>query len=103
ADSPNQQGALELIEFLTSAEQQLAFSAAFGPMPSVQSAADQWRQDNPEPAAFLDGAEYAHGVPTNKGTSEVLSDFNAQLEALDTGDPAAILDSVQANLEAIVG
>ena len=33
ADSPNQQAALELIQYLTSAEQQLAFSEAFGPMP----------------------------------------------------------------------
>ena len=41
ADSPNQQAALELVEYLTSTEQQLAFSEAFGPMPSVQSAADR--------------------------------------------------------------
>lgn len=103
ADSPNQQGALSLIEYLTSAEQQLAFSEAFGPMPSVQSAADQWRTDNPELVAFLDGAEYAAGMPTAQGAVDVITDFNAQLEGLASGDPATILDSVQANLEAIVG
>ena len=40
ADSPNQEAALDLVEYLTSTDQQLAFSEAFGPMPSIQSAAD---------------------------------------------------------------
>lgn len=103
ADSPNQQAALDLVEYLTSAEQQLAFSEAFGPMPSVQSAADQWTTDNPELAAFLAGADYAVGIPTNDGTAAVLTDFNASLEGLKNGDPQQILDTVQANVEAIVG
>ncbi len=103
ADSPNQQAGLDLVEYLTSADQQLAFSKAFGPMPSVQSAADQWKTDNPDLAAFLDGSAYAQGVPTNKGAADVVTDFNAQLGSLKNGDPKAILDSVQSNLEAIVG
>ena len=103
ADSPNQQAALDLVEHLTSADQQLAFSKAFGPMPSVQSAADQWTTDNPDLAAFLAGADYAQGVPTNDGVSDVFTDFNAQLATLKDGDPATILQSVQSNLEAIVG
>ncbi len=103
ADSPNQQAALDLVEYLTSAEQQLKFSDAFGPMPSVESAAEQWKADNENLVAFLDGSEYAQGVPTNKGAGEVITDFNAQLQTLETGDPKEILDSVQSNLEAIVG
>lgn len=101
-DSPNQKAALDLIEHLTAADQQLAFSKAFGPMPSVQSAADQWKTDNPELVAFLTGADYAQGVPTNKGAADVITDFNSQLASLKTGDPKAILDSVQTNLEAVV-
>ncbi len=103
ADSPNQQGALDLIEYLTSTEQQLAFSKAFGPMPSIQSAADQWRTDNPTLAAFLDGAEYADFPPNQQGAADVISDFNAQLESLATSDPATVLGSVQSNLEATLG
>ncbi|MFT3796929.1 sugar ABC transporter substrate-binding protein [Microbacterium sp.] len=103
ADSPNQKAALDLVEYLTTSDQQLAFSKAFGPMPSVQSAAETWKTDNPDLAAFLDGAAYAQGVPTNKGASDVITDFNAQLESLKTGDPKTILDSVQSNLEAVVG
>ncbi|WP_404433788.1 extracellular solute-binding protein [Microbacterium lacus] len=102
ADSPNQQAALELVEYLTAAEQQLAFSEAFGPMPSVESAADAWTEANPDLAAFLNGAEYAQFPPNADGASDVIADFNAQLESLATGDPAAILESVQGNLEAVI-
>ncbi|WP_345803325.1 extracellular solute-binding protein [Microbacterium sp. AZCO] len=103
ADSPNQKAALDLAEYLTSTDQQLAFSKAFGPMPSIQSAADQWSSDNPDLAAFLKGADYAQFMPTQDGTQEVITDFNAQLESLKTSDPKQILDSVQSNLEAVVG
>ena len=103
ANSPNQQAALDLVEYLTSTEQQLAFSEAFGPMPSITSAADAWTQANPDLAAFLTGADYAQFPPNQEGAADVVSDFNAQLESLKTGDPQQILDSVQANLEAVVG
>lgn len=102
ADSPNQKAALDLVEYLTSADQQLAFSKAFGPMPSVKSAADKWKSANPDLVAFLTGADYAQGVPTNAGAADVITDFNSQLESLKTADPKTILASVQKNLEAVV-
>jgi len=102
ADSGNQEAALDLAEYLTSTEQQLAFSQAFGVMPSIQSAAEQWTSDNPTLGAFLAGADYAQGIPTLDGTADVLTDFNSALQGLKTGDPQEILDSVQSNLEAIV-
>jgi len=103
ADSPNQQAVLDLVEYLTSTDQQLAFSEAFGPMPSIESAAADWETANPELAAFLAGSDYAIGMPTNIGVTEVITDFNAQLESLATGDPQQMLESVQTNLEAVVG
>jgi multiple sugar transport system substrate-binding protein len=102
ADSPNQTAALELVEQLTSTDAQLTFSEQFGPMPSIQSAADAWRDANPTLVAFLDGADYAKGVPNVQGSADVVSDLNAQLESLKTGDAQAILDSVQKNLEALL-
>ena len=102
ADSPNQQAALDLVEYLTSADSQLAFSQAFGPMPSITSAAEQWTTDNPDLAPFLAGADHAQFPPNQDGAADVISDFNAQLESLKTGDPAQILGTVQSNLEAIV-
>ncbi|MFF2632560.1 extracellular solute-binding protein [Microbacterium sp. NPDC058021] len=103
SDSPNQEAVLDLVEYLTSTDQQLAFSEAFGPMPSIESAAADWEAANPELAAFLAGSDYAIGMPTNIGITEVITDFNAQLESLATGDPQQMLESVQTNLEAVVG
>jgi len=102
ADSPNQQAALDLVEYLTSADSQLAFSKAFGPMPSIKSAADEWTADNEALEPFLAGADYAQFPPNQNGASDVIADFNAQLESLKTADPAQILSSVQSNLEAVV-
>ena len=103
ADSPNQTAGLKLVEYLTSTEQQLSFSKSFGPMPSIQSAAEQWRTENPDLVAFLDGATYAQGIPTNVGATDVINDFNAQLESLKSGDPKQILTTVQGNLAPVVG
>ncbi|WP_307220430.1 extracellular solute-binding protein [Microbacterium sp. SORGH_AS_0888] len=102
ADSPNQKAALDLVEHLTSTQQQLAFSSAFGVMPSIQSAADQWSAANPTLVPFLKGADYAKGVPTAKGAAAVVTDFNGALGSLATGDPATILDTAQKNLEALL-
>lgn len=102
AASKNQKAALDFIEYLTTSGQQLSFSKAFGPMPSVKSAASQWKSDNAPLVPFLTGAEYAQGVPTNAGASDVIADFNSQLETLKTSDPKTILQSVQTNLQAVV-
>jgi multiple sugar transport system substrate-binding protein len=102
ADSPNQQAALELVEQLVSTDQQLAFADAFGVMPSVQSAADQWKTDNPDSAAFLDSADFAVGVPTQQGAADVIADFNSQLEGLSSAEPADLLESFQSNYAAIL-
>jgi multiple sugar transport system substrate-binding protein len=102
ADSPNQAAALKLVEQLTSKDDQLAFSKAFGPMPSITSAADAWKSANPGLVPFLSAADYAKGVPTAKGSADVVTDLNSKLESLATGDPKAILDATQKNLEALL-
>ncbi|WP_345762255.1 sugar ABC transporter substrate-binding protein [Diaminobutyricibacter sp. McL0608] len=102
ADSPNQAAALKLVEQLTTKSDQLAFSKAFGVLPSIKSAADEWKKDNAALVPFLDGANYAKGVPTAKGSADVVTDLNSKLTSLATSDPKAILDATQKNLEAIL-
>ncbi|MCU1551596.1 MAG: extracellular solute-binding protein [Glaciihabitans sp.] len=102
ADSPNQAAALKLVEKLTSASDQLAFSKAFGPMPSIQSAASAWKSANPALVPFLDAAAYAQGVPTAKGAADVVADFDSKIETLKTADPKAILQATQTNLQALI-
>jgi multiple sugar transport system substrate-binding protein len=99
-DSANTPAAKKLVEYLTSTDQQLAFAAAFGVMPSVQSAAKDWKAKYPDQAAFLDGADYAVGVVNAPGSADVITDFNSQIVGLAGADPKTILDSVQKNLQA---
>jgi multiple sugar transport system substrate-binding protein len=102
ADSPNQAAALNLVEQLTTKSDQLAFSKAFGVLPSIKSAAADWKTENPALVPFLDGANYAKGVPTAKGSADVVTDLNSKLTSLATSDPKTILDNTQKNLEAIL-
>jgi len=99
ADSQNQQAALELVQHLTATEQQVAFAEAFGVMPSVQSAAEDFRTAFPEMTAFIDSAEFAVGMPTAQGAVDVIGDFNGQIEGLADADVAAVLESVQTNMQ----
>ena len=98
--SDNIPGATSLVEFLTTPESQLAAAEAFGVMPSVASAAEDWKVAFPELAAFIDGAAYAINLPSQPGTGDVIGDFNSQLATLSATEPETILASVQASLQA---
>lgn len=100
ADSDSPDAALDLVEHLTSTEQQIEFASAFGVMPSVRSAAEAFAAEFPEQEAFITSAGFATGMPTAEGAAEVISDFNAQLEGLANADASEVLASVQANLQA---
>jgi multiple sugar transport system substrate-binding protein len=102
ADSPDQEDAIDLVTYLTSAEQQMSFAEAFGVMPSVESAAEDFRTQFPEQEAFLDSVEFATGMPTAEGAIEVITDFNGQIEGLRTADVEAMLASVQSNMQAVL-
>ena len=102
ADSSRTNDAVDLVGYLTATDQQTAFATAFGVMPSVKSAANGYREAFPEMTAFLDSADFAQNVPNLKGASDVIADFNSQLEGLATGDPKAILTSVQKNMQDVV-
>lgn len=102
AESDNIDGAVSLVEHLTSPDQQLAFAKAFGVMPSVEEAAAEWKQQYPDMAAFIDSADFAANLPTQEGATDVISELNAQLATLTSSDPQQILDGVQKDMEAVV-
>jgi multiple sugar transport system substrate-binding protein len=102
ADSKNQAAALKLVEQLTTAKDQLAFAKAFGVMPSIQSAAGDWKSAYPQFAPFLDAAAYAKGVPSSPGAADVVTDLNSKLAGLKTLDIKALLTTEQKNLSAVV-
>lgn len=103
ADADNKVGAKQLVEFLTKTEQQLAFAKAFGVMPSVQSAAEGYKTEFPDMVPFINSATYAQNLPSGEGVADVLSELNSKLATLSTGDPKAILDATQTDLQAAIG
>lgn len=100
ANSDTRDAAVSLVEYLTSDEQQLAFSDAFGVIPSTQSAAATYSENYPENSSFVAGSDYAVSPVNFAGSATVIGDFNAQLEGLVGGDAAAMLAALQSNLQA---
>ncbi len=101
-DGDNKVAAQSLVEFLTSKEQQLAFAKEFGPMPSVKSAADDYKTANPTMVPFINGAAYASNLPAMEGAADAIKELNTGIAQLKAKDPKAILDASQADFEAIV-
>lgn len=103
AGSQNQAGALSLVKFLTTPKQQVAFANAFGVLPPVRSAAEEWVKENPTFKPFIAGAAYAQNLPSQPGTSDVLQAFDSALPQLKSTDPKSMLDTVQQQLQAAIG
>ncbi|UQX89928.1 extracellular solute-binding protein [Jatrophihabitans telluris] len=100
--SKNQANAVKLVDFLTSADQQMSFANAFGVMPSRQSAKDQWTAKFPNDTAFLSQAADAHPDLALAGGSQAIADFDAKLAQLASTDPKTILSAVQKNITSVI-
>ncbi len=104
ATTENPDQAKAFVEAMTAKDQQLTFAKDFGVIPSIESAQADYLKEFPNNAPFVNGIEYARGVIGKAGITDVLTDFNAQLEGLASGgDPKTILDSVQQNLTDAIG
>ncbi|MBW4095848.1 MAG: extracellular solute-binding protein [Acidobacteria bacterium] len=102
ADSKNKPAAEKLVQQLTSTQTENGFAKAFGVMPSIKSAAGQFKKDFPDQAASLAGTQYAQTLPAQAGAADVIKDFNAKLATLKTSDPKTILDAIQPEMTAIL-
>lgn len=102
AKSKNQAAAIDLVKYLTSTDQQIAFAKAFGVMPSVKSAAAQFSAQFPNQKAFVDGAADATGPTSLPGFDQVQKDFDSKILGLSNGssDPKAMLSALQKNGDA---
>lgn len=100
AGSDAQVQALELVEAMTSPEQQLANAKAFGVMPALESTQEQYEREFPKSAAFVAGGEYGQGPVSLPGFPPVLDDLDSQLAGLESADPADLLAGVQDNAAA---
>jgi multiple sugar transport system substrate-binding protein len=95
--------AQQFVQAMTSADQQLSFAKGFGVMPSRQDAQDTYEQQNPLDAPFIDGAKYGQGPVNAPKMDSVLSDLDAGLQGLQTGDPKAILQRFDKNAKTALG
>jgi len=98
--SGDKEAAVDLVKFLTSADEQKRFATAFGATPSRQSLGEWNAQEFPASAAF-NNADDAHGPVTAPGFASVLAEFNTGLEgiAAGTAQPAQVLADLQRNGE----
>ncbi|MFD5191788.1 extracellular solute-binding protein [Streptomyces sp. NPDC058357] len=99
ADGAHRDAGVDLVKYLTSAKQQLAFADAFGVMPSRTSALTSYAEKRPTAKAWVDGSAHAQGPVTIAGFDKVLSQFNTELQSLRTTDPKKILADLQRNGE----
>lgn len=84
--SKNKAAAIDFVKFLTSPEQQLAFTKDFPVMPSRESLAGQWLAGKPELKAFVDGAAYAKKGVFIPGFAAVVDTMNDGIQGLAAGD-----------------
>ena len=103
ADSDAQAQAVELVEYLTTVEQQQAFAEAFGVMPSRSSAASGYEEAFPEDAAFIAGGEYGQGPVNAPGMEPVVADLNSKLEAFGTANLPTVLSEFDTNAASVLG
>jgi len=103
ADSDAQAQSVELVDYLTTVDQQMAFADAFGVMPSRESAKDQYAQAYPEDAPFIAGAEYGRGPIGAAGMEQVIADLNSKLEDLGGADVPSVLEEYDTNAGAVLG
>ncbi len=98
AKSAHQSQAVDLVKFLTSVDQQLAFTKAFGPMPSTVEGIAKFKTQYPDDAAFAAGGDYGQGPVNLPGFDPVMAAFNSKLATLGKGgDPKAMLADLQKN------
>jgi multiple sugar transport system substrate-binding protein len=90
--------AINFVEAMTTVQQQLAFTKAFGVMPSRISAKAGYLQQFPNDQAFIDSADFAQGPVNAPKMDSVLADFDSQLQGLANRDPKAILARLQQNV-----
>ncbi len=101
--SPAQAQAVDLVNYLTTPEQQMKFAEAFGVMPSRQAAAEDYKAAFPEDEAFIAGADYGHGPINAPDMGPVVADLNSELERIANADITKMMEGFDSNAGAVLG
>ena len=103
ADSQAQEQAVDLVNYLTTDDQQMGFANAFGVMPSRQSASGDYESAYPDDQPFIEGGDYGHGPITAPGMEQVVADLNSKLENLGDADISGVMEEFDTNADAALG
>lgn len=87
--SKNSEAGIDLIKFLTSKEEMLAYTKDFPVMPSRASLTEEWLSSYPDLKPYVDGVAYARSNEFRPGFTAVLDSFNSDLQALVDGKKQA--------------
>ncbi|HWF82859.1 MAG TPA: extracellular solute-binding protein [Streptosporangiaceae bacterium] len=96
--SANLGGAVKFVKFLTTPQQQMAFSKAFGVIPSLATLQGTWQSTFPNLAVHTKELTYAHPDIALPNDAQALAAFDGSLAQLATSNPATILAKAQDNL-----
>ncbi|MGI8575102.1 MAG: ABC transporter substrate-binding protein [Egibacteraceae bacterium] len=101
----NPDASWDLVNYLVSSEQMLAFTKQFPVMPSRPSLRDQWLEANPDLKAFLDSAEYARSPAWVPGFQAVLDQLNSGIQGIAAGNkqPQQVLEETQQTGQSVLG
>ncbi|TQL40419.1 carbohydrate ABC transporter substrate-binding protein (CUT1 family) [Homoserinimonas aerilata] len=98
ADSATLEQTKDLVAFLTSEEQLKIAAGEVGQIPPVTTLGDWFNGEYPQNAAFAAG-DIATNPINFDGSAAVVTDFNAELSTLFTGNAQSILEKFQKNLQ----
>ena len=102
SESEAQAEAVDLVNHLTTPEQQLEFAEAFGVMPSRESATNDYTEAFPEDEAFIAGGDYGRGPINAPDMTQVVADLNSQLEGLRSANIEQMMESFDTNASAVL-
>lgn len=95
--SRHRASAVELVQYLSTSEQQQAMAERFGAIPARKSAGEAYFARHPERAPWSPLSPGVQGPVTVKGMNAVLAQFNSELLDLRTTEPEKILGNLQRN------
>lgn len=102
SDSEAQTQAVDLVNHLSTPEQQLEFAEAFGVMPSRQAATEDYSSAFPGDAPFIAGGDYGRGPVNAPDMTQVVADLNSQLEGIASADLQQMMESFDSNASAVL-
>jgi multiple sugar transport system substrate-binding protein len=101
-ESKNLAGAVDFVKFLTTPQQQMAFSKAFGVIPSLATLQSQFTKAFPALAVHVQALAQAHPDLALAGDAQALAAWDSAIAQLPKSSPTSILNTGQKDLTGVI-